>query len=126
MTSLNGVRGVSEFCRVIESNFVQSLQPLINHSFTKIVEPESGGGGGGGSATSKKCFRTTTYLSILFCVYPPLFVPFSPNCFVNFSTFKLSFLTFNRCHSTILFFPFLPKSMFCRLGFNIFPDCFCQ
>jgi hypothetical protein len=47
--------GVSEFCRVIESNFVQSLQPLINHSFPKIVEPESGEGeGGGGAAQHQK------------------------------------------------------------------------
>jgi hypothetical protein len=29
--------GVSKFCRVINANFAESLQPLINISFPKIV-----------------------------------------------------------------------------------------
>ena len=38
--------GVSSFCRVINANFAESLQSLINISFPKIVGERVGGGGG--------------------------------------------------------------------------------
>jgi hypothetical protein len=36
---------VSEFCRVIKGNFAESLQPLINIPFPKLVGERGGGGG---------------------------------------------------------------------------------
>ena len=41
-----GGGGVSSFCQVINPNFAESLQSLINISFPKIVGERVGGGGG--------------------------------------------------------------------------------
>ena len=60
--------GVSEFCPVIKANFAESLQALINISFSKIV-----GKRGGGERNIKKVFNRC-HSTILFSLPIPIHV----------------------------------------------------